>query len=82
MLRSRSRPVDVFLNTWKCSEWRCLQNEDGVENTLGTINYSFSLFFMKNYFVFKPASSSFRVADLKVLITRWSTRNDEPFFFI
>ena len=34
-------------------EWRCLQNEDGVENTLGTTNYSFSLFYIKNYFIFK-----------------------------
>ena len=28
-----------------------LQNEDGVENTLGTINYSFSLFCMKTCIV-------------------------------
>ena len=33
-----------------------LQNKDGVANTLGTTNYLFSLFFMKNYFVFKVAS--------------------------
>ena len=30
-----------------------LQNEDGVENTLGTPNYSLSLFCMKNAFVFE-----------------------------
>ena len=29
----------------------CLQNEDSVENTRGTTNYSFSLFFIKNAFV-------------------------------
>ena len=28
----------------KNAEWRCLQNEDGVENTFGTTNCSFSLF--------------------------------------
>ena len=35
----------------KCSDWRCLQNQNGVENTLGTTKYSFSLFCTKSYFV-------------------------------
>ena len=30
-----------------------LQNEDGIENTLGITNYSFSSFCTKNYFVFE-----------------------------
>ena len=30
--------VYVVVKTWICSEWRCLQNEDGVENTLGLQN--------------------------------------------
>ena len=38
-----------------------IQNEDGVENTLGTTNYSFSLFFMKtDSFILKAASSILR----------------------
>ena len=37
--------------------------EDGVENTLGIANYSFSLFFMKIAFILKAASSSWRVVD-------------------
>ena len=41
------------------AQWCCLQNPDGVENTLGSTNYLFSLFFMKNAFVLKAASSSF-----------------------
>ena len=43
----------------KGSEWCCLQNEDGVENTLGTTNYSFSSLCRKNYFVLKAALPSF-----------------------
>ena len=34
---------------------RQMLNEDGVENTLGTTNDSFSLFCMKNYFGSKAA---------------------------
>ena len=39
---------------WEC----CLQNEDGVENTVGTTKYSFFLSFTNNCFVLKIASSS------------------------
>ena len=47
----------VVLKTWKCWEWRCLQNENGIETTLGTANYSFSLFCINNYFVLKAVLS-------------------------
>ena len=52
--------------TWKCPDWRCIQNEDGVKITFGTENYLFSLFCMKNYFVWETPSSKFTVVDLKV----------------
>ena len=57
-LRNSSHLSASFLKTWKCSQWRCLQNEYGVENTLGIIDYSFTLFCMKNYFILKAVSSS------------------------
>ena len=69
-----SQRVHVVLKTWKCSEWRCLQNKDGVENTLGTTNYPFTLSCTNNYFVLKAASSSCRVVDLKVPDIYWGKR--------
>ena len=43
---SSRRPEDV-----KMSRMACVQNEDGIEVTLVTENYLFSLFCMKNYLV-------------------------------
>ena len=63
LVSPRVRPV---LKTWKCQDWRCLQNEDGVEITIGTENYLFSLFCMKNYFVWRRPSSRFAVVGVKV----------------
>ena len=37
-LKFTSCRVYVVLKTWKCSEWRCLKNDDGVENTLDLQN--------------------------------------------
>ena len=37
---------------------QAFQNEDSVENTLGTTNCSFSLFFTNNYFVLKAVLTS------------------------
>ena len=56
----------MVLKTSKCSEWRCLQNEneDDVENTLGITNYPFSSFCKKNCYVLNVASSSCRVVHL------------------
>ena len=63
-VKEQLSPLSEF--TLFISEWRCLQDEDGVENTLGTTNYPFTLFCTNNYFVLKAASSSCRVVDLKV----------------
>ena len=49
--------VHVVLKTWKCSEWRCIQNEVGVEITFGTETYLFFLFCMTNFFVRRMPSS-------------------------
>ena len=58
-LSCTSRQVHVVLKTWKFSEWRCLQNEDGVENTLGTTGYIGILFvFHEELFCLKASSSS------------------------
>ena len=65
----------MVLKTSKCSEWRCLQNEneDDVENTLGITNYPFSssdeeelllLICKNNYYVLNVAASSCRVVHL------------------
>ena len=32
--------ADVFLMTWKWPGWRCIDNDDGVENALENKNYS------------------------------------------
>ena len=49
-----------------------IQKEDGVEITLGTENYLFSLFCMKNSFVCATPSSRFAFVDLKVSIYVYS----------
>ena len=41
----------MFFNEHCGGNWRCTQNGDGVEITLGTENYLFSLFCMVNSFV-------------------------------
>ena len=53
--------VHTGLKKWKCLDWRCIQNEDGVNNL-------FSLYRMVNSFVWKTPSSRFAFVDLKVLI--------------
>ena len=47
-----------------------MQNDDGVENVLEKINYSFSLFCMKNvfFFFFKEVVVEVGVVDLEVSI--------------
>ena len=57
-LRNSSHLSASFLKTWECSLLHCLQNEDGVENTLGTINYTSTLFCMKTSFILKAVSLS------------------------
>ena len=43
-----------------------LRKEDGDENTLGTTNYPFCLFFMKNYFInIRPRRRACRFVDRK-----------------
>ena len=65
-----SQRVHVVLKTWKCSEWRCLQNEDGVENTLGTIQIIHSLYFSWRIILFwKPRHRARPVEDPKPTIT-------------
>ena len=34
----------IVLSKWKCLHWRCLQNKDVVDYSIGTWNHLFSLF--------------------------------------
>ena len=65
--------VHVVLSTRKCLRLRCLQNEDVVDQCIGTWNYSFSLFCMNNSFVSKDVAIEVAVADGKVPVPKCRT---------
>ena len=50
--RHRRRRPSLLKVPIKMFEWRCLQNEDGVENTFENTNYSFWLCFAKIIILF------------------------------
>ena len=58
------------MKTYKCSQWRCLQNEDVAALSIGTWNYPFSLFCMNNYFVSKDVAVVFANAPYFVFLWR------------
>ena len=68
-LRNSSQWVHIVLKTWKRSECRRLQNEDGVENALLGLQIVDSFCFARSIILFwKPRCRDCRVVDLKLPI--------------
>ena len=61
ILSNSSRRVHVVLKTWKCSDWCCIQNEDGVEITLWNWKLFILFVMLKNFFVWATPSLRFAV---------------------